>query len=137
VAGNVVAPSLLASIEFAIAKFQVPLILVLGHAKCGAVQAAISHDSDPLPEEKISHNLKDLLGRLEPAVNQVKKRTGVAKEDFEEACCIANIYESSRVIREQSEIVRAAIADHRLMIAHGYFCLDTGEVKFEPVYKAQ
>jgi len=68
VAGNVVAPSLLASIEFAVSNFGSPIVLVLGHTQCGAITASIQHKKEPhvpLP----SVHLEELVGRIMPAIN--------------------------------------------------------------------
>ena len=73
VAGNVVAPSLLASMEFAVANFHSSVIVVLGHTKCGAVDACLKHVQNPT-EELPSPHLEELIGRIRPAVERTMRR---------------------------------------------------------------
>lgn len=59
VAGNTVAPSLLASMEFAATNFGSPLIVVMGHTNCGAVNAAIKLMNDKVATASLGKNLRD------------------------------------------------------------------------------
>lgn len=125
VAGNVVAPSLLASIEFAAANFGSSLVLVLGHTKCGAVQATLQHAKDPsraLP----SPHLEELVGRIRPAVEGLPG--GIERPDALDQGIRANVKRSQRLIYDQSAIVRGLVTDGNLAIAGGVLDLDTGSV---------
>jgi carbonic anhydrase len=66
VAGNVVAPSLVGSVEFAIERFRVELVVVLGHSECGAIDATL--DALKNPAEERSPNLRDIIDRIRPAL---------------------------------------------------------------------
>lgn len=128
VAGNVVAPSLLASIEFAVANFGSSAILVLGHTLCGAVKATCEHTRNPsvaLP----SPHLEELVGRIRPAVEATQRETPVTDPGFVEKCAIANVQRSMRLIVEQSQIVRDAIAKEQVSVKGAILELPTGAVK--------
>src|SRR5262249_29422135 len=66
VAGNIVAPSQIGSVEFAASKFGTPLVVVLGHSRCGAVLATI--DELQRPAENQSRNLRSIVDRVRPSV---------------------------------------------------------------------
>lgn len=129
VAGNVVAPSLLASIEFAVANFQSPLIVVLGHSQCGAVRATIDHacnPHDPIP----SPHLEELVGRIRPAIEATEGTVSNASVDFIDRATIQNVRRSMRLIEEQSKIVRDRIACGAVAITGGVLDISTGKVAF-------
>jgi carbonic anhydrase len=128
VAGNVVAPSLLASIEFAAANFGSPLIVVLGHTKCGAVNATISQVLDPRPLP--SPHLEELVGRIRPAVENVRARERGNDNDLLQQSTVANVYRSLNLIMEQSSIIRKLHEEGRIMLTGGILDISTGKVKF-------
>jgi len=127
VAGNVVAPSLLASIEFAVANFGSPLILVLGHTLCGAVKATIQHAHDPHQPLPSSH-LEELVGRIRPAVESVEGRPDPSSAEFLKRATSQNIRRSMTLIQEQSKIVRDLIAQGKLSITGATLEIETGRV---------
>ena len=129
VAGNVVAPSLLASIEFAAANFGSSTVVVLGHTKCGAVTAAIKkaqNPKDPLP----SANLEELVERIHPAVEKTIYERSADQKDFLDHCIRENVFRSMNLIEEQSEIVRQLKKDGKLSIEGAVLDISTGEVNF-------
>ena len=129
VAGNVVAPSLLASIEFAASKFGSSTVLVLGHTHCGAIGATIQHAL--APEKSLgSPHLEELVGRIRPAVDRVMKRPSLEQADWESHSTVENVERSMRLIREQSQIVRDLISTGRLSISGGVLDIATGAVQF-------
>jgi carbonic anhydrase len=132
VAGNVVAPSLLASIEFAAANFGTPAVLVLGHTQCGAVKATFNNVRNPR-EAIPSHNLAELIGRIRPAVEVV-----VHEEDprgSDEALILRkatreNVIRSMQLIMEQSQIVRDLVQEGRLQLDGAVLDISSGRVDF-------
>jgi carbonic anhydrase len=134
VAGNVIAPSLLASLEFAATKFETPLVLVMGHSKCGAIQATIDNVKNPAPMP--SKNLTDLVDRIKPAVKiHVEKHS---KEPLlVDICGIENVHNTVKRIQEESPIVQQLVAEKKLLIASAFFCLDTGVVEFDPIAESR
>ena len=67
VAGNIVAPSQIGSVEFAAARFQTRLVVVLGHSRCGAVQATLDELQRPTPNQ--SPHLHSIVDRVRPSVD--------------------------------------------------------------------
>lgn len=129
VAGNVVAPSLLASIEFAIANFGSSCVLVLGHTSCGAIKATCSHVQDPsrgLP----SPHLEELVGRIRPAVEATALEINIGNVDFEHRATLQNIRRSMRLIEEQSQIVRNAVEKGVVSVQGAILNIANGAVNF-------
>ena len=129
VAGNVVAPSLLASIEYAATNLGSKAVLVLGHTLCGAIGATIEHlrhPEEPLP----SSHLEELVGRIQPAVYQVSKKTGLEQADLPNRAVEANVQRSVRLITEQSSIIRKLVDDHGMIVQGSVLDIHTGQVRF-------
>jgi carbonic anhydrase len=132
VAGNVVAPSLLASIEFAAANFDTPSILVLGHTQCGAIKATYTNVRNPR-EALPSHNLAELIGRIRPAVEVVvheEDRHGSPEKEILNKATRENVNRSIQLILEQSSIVKERLQDGRLRIDGAVLDISTGRVDF-------
>jgi len=130
VAGNVVAPSLLASMEFAVANFGSSAIVVLGHSLCGAVKATIGHcqtPTTPLP----SPHLEELVGRIRPAVEFTQRERELnSSDDFLHHATVANINRSKGLILEQSGIIRSQYEAGNLAIEGALLDIASGKVKF-------
>lgn len=132
VAGNVVAPSLLASIEFAAANFGSPAVVVLGHTQCGAVKATyanVRNPGVPIP----SHNLTELIGRLRPVVEKVvdeEDKNGATEKQILSRATDRNVRQSMQQILDQSEIVRERVQDGRLRLEGAVLDISTGRVNF-------
>jgi carbonic anhydrase len=129
VAGNVVAPSQIGSVEFAAAQFHTRLVVVLGHSGCGAVVATIDQLKRPL--DKQSRNLRAIVDRVRPAVEpllatplrddaQALMRTAVR----------ANVRVAASNLRHGSEILEQLIASDGLLVVGAVYSLDTGVVEF-------
>ncbi len=129
VAGNVIAPSLLASIEFAVANFGSPLIVVLGHTLCGAVKATIQHAHDPHVPLPSAH-LEELVGRIRPAVEATEGKIDPQSADFLKRATTKNIERSIRLMEEQSTIVRNLRQTGKLEIIGATLEIETGKVHF-------
>lgn len=119
VAGNVVAPSLIASMEFAASQFETPLLLVMGHSSCGAVKAAMDHKAGLLPG--LTPNLQDLVARIEPSV------MGGSVEE----CIRHNVMNSMRVIQDSSPLLADRVKSGLLKMVGCVFDFNTGRVTFE------
>lgn len=129
VAGNVVDPSLLASIEFAAANFGSPVVLVLGHTSCGAVTAAVQNARHPevsLP----SVHLEELVGRIRPAVEYAGRECPLNHSDIVHHSTRENVKRSMRLIEEQSAIVRKLTQAGRLLVEGAILDISTGKVQF-------
>ena len=129
VAGNVVAPSLLASMEFAVLNFQSPAILVLGHTLCGAIKAAAGHVSKPhdaLP----SLHLEELVGRIKPSIDETLKDCSLESEEFLMKATVSNVLRSQKLIYQSSSIIQKAIEENRLTIESALLDISSGKVEF-------
>jgi carbonic anhydrase len=129
VAGNVVAPSLLASMEFAVLNFQSPAILVLGHTLCGAIKAATCHASKP-HEELPSQHLEELVGRIKPSIDETLKDCSLQSEEFLMKATVSNILRSQKLIYQSSSIIQKAVEENRLTVESALLDISSGKVDF-------
>ncbi|OCQ99848.1 carbonic anhydrase [Nostoc sp. MBR 210] len=117
VAGNIVSPEGIGSLEFATAVLGAPLIVVLGHTKCGAVSAAVK--GDPLPGR-----IGAFVEEIKPAVEMVRNKPG----NLEDNSVIANVQYQVKRLEESSTILRGLIKEKKLKIAGGRYEIATGKV---------
>jgi carbonic anhydrase len=126
VAGNVIAPSLVGSVEFAAATFGAPLAVVMGHSRCGAVAASL----DAIQGKGVaSANIADIVERIRPAVQAVL-RTGSSRDELLARAIRANVQMSVRRLRDASRILRERIAAGDLVVVGAEYSLESGEVAF-------
>ena len=129
VAGNVVAPSQIGSVEFAVEQFRTRLIVVLGHSGCGAVSATI--DQLNQPEENRSPNLSSIVNRIRPAVEALGPGASTMdRETLIERTVRSNVSASIRDLKAGSSIIRDIIENDHLRIVGAEYSLKTGEVDF-------
>jgi len=129
VAGNIVAPSQIGSIEFAADRFGTRLVVVLGHSNCGAVATTLQQLKSP--RERQSRNVRAIVDLVRPAVESLL--TSDLKDDLPaliRQAVRANIRASVRNLRHGSEIVRHLIQNDGLLVVGAEYSLDTGEVEF-------
>ncbi|MEI6790859.1 MAG: carbonic anhydrase [Myxococcaceae bacterium] len=129
VAGNVVAPSLIASMEFAVANFHSSILVVLGHTKCGAVDACIKHVQDPVKELPSPH-LEELIARIRPAVERSMIQHPIGEGAFLNHAIKENVLRSRSLILEQSRIIREAQERKELIVQPAILDISTGIVQF-------
>lgn len=127
VAGNIVAPSQIGSVEFAAAQFGTRLVVVLGHTRCGAVQATL--EELQRPQTLRSPNLHAIVSRIRPAVEALLDQGDDDERLLQRAVC-ANVHASVEQLRQGSEILEALIASDSLEIIGAEYSLDTGVVEF-------
>jgi carbonic anhydrase len=128
VAGNVIAPSLLASMEFAASSFNTPLIVVLGHSRCGIIKATADQLRTQTPPA--SENIQRLINRIIPSVKpHLHQQDELCMLDL---CSIENVHTTVRAIQEESEILRSRVQEKKLAILPAFFNLNTGQVEFNP-----
>ena len=128
VAGNIVAPSQIGSIEFAIEQFGVELVVVLGHSNCGAVEVTI----EDLLEvgENNSEYLEGIVSRIRPALKPLIGDHAKDDGTLKSRAVKANINASVRQLERGSEILARLVAREKLMIVGAEYSLDTGLVSF-------
>jgi len=119
-AGNIADPVALGSIEYAVDHIHSPLLVVLGHTKCGAVTAACSGDKMPSP------NLDAIVSKISPAVSQAKSYA--KPDDLIEAAIKENVHQSAKDVQANSEIVRDAVKSGKLKVVEAEYQLDSGDV---------
>ena len=129
VAGNIVAPSQVGSVEFAAARFGTRLVVVLGHSKCGAIQATIEELGRRSDEQ--SRNLRSIVDRIRPAVSPLMAtELRGDSERLMQAAVRANIRASADHLRHGSELLEQLIQRDGLLVVGAEYCLDSGVVDF-------
>ena len=129
VAGNIIAPSLVGSVEFAAARFNTRLVVVLGHTQCGAIAATLEELRNPGKTE--SRNLRSIVDRVRPSVQSILDAgfTGDEKSLAKHAVR-ANIRASVSHLRHGSDILEELIETQGLRVVGAEYSLETGEVDF-------
>ena len=123
VAGNVVNPDVLGSLEYACKYAGTKVILILGHTSCGAVGAAWGGVEDG--------NITGLLAKIKPAVDAVQAKVGAeATPENLNACVAENVNVACAALRAQSDILAGLENDGTIVIAGGVYNVATGKVEF-------
>jgi carbonic anhydrase len=129
VAGNIVAPSQVGSVEFAASAFGTRLVVVLGHSNCGAVHATLEQLARPSREQ--SRNLRSIVDRIRPAVQGLLERVPLHDpQTLEQQAVRANIRMSATHLRHGSEVLEQLIANDGLRVVGAEYSLETGVVDF-------
>nr|WP_309575994.1 carbonic anhydrase [Moraxella osloensis] len=133
VAGNVVAPSQIGSVEFAAEKFGTKLVVVLGHSHCGAVTACVETLINP--DQQFSPNLRSIVDRIRPSVYNLHEIYTANGQDIDEQELInrgikANVRMSVTQLKHGSRILEDAVNNGSLIIVGAVYDLDTGKVTF-------
>ncbi len=130
VAGNIVAPSQIGSVEFAVSNFGTPLVVVLGHSQCGAILATLEFLRDPTRKEH-SKNSLSIVDRIRPAVeNLVAQAVPDDPLRLVNAAVRANILASVEQLRHGSKLLQTLVGEEKLRIVGAEYSLDTGAVSF-------
>ncbi len=134
VAGNIVAPSQVGSVEFAAARFGTRLVLVLGHTQCGAITAALEElEGHPSAQ---SRNLRSIVDRVRPAVESVlaARTAGApakeAREALVHAAVRANVRAAADHLRHGSPLLEQLVRADGLLVVGAEYSLETGQVDF-------
>jgi carbonic anhydrase len=129
VAGNIVAPSQIGSVEFAAERFGTRLVVVLGHTECGAILATVEELGRP--SEGQSRNLRSIVDRIRPSVEAL---LATEFEDHPDAlvrkAVRANIRVSADHLRHGSEVLEQSIQKDGLLVVGAEYSLETGVVDF-------
>jgi carbonic anhydrase len=122
VAGNVLDPVALGSIEYAAEHLHAPLLILLGHDKCGAVSAAMDQKGEP------HGNIGAIVKKILPAVRKAKAKGGT-RDDMLNAAIRENIMLSYQAIEKQSPVLKHLIEKGELTVAPAVYHLASGEVE--------
>lgn len=129
VAGNIVAPSLVGSVEFAAKKLGTRLVVVLGHTGCGVISTALQEIERPIEDH--SPNLQAIIDRVRPIVEEsVRTGQGLPPADLARNAVRRNVEASAEYLRHDSEVLADLIERDGLMVVCAEYSLDTGEVAF-------
>jgi carbonic anhydrase len=129
VAGNIVAPSQVGSVEFAVSRFGTRLVVVLGHTECGAITATIEELSQP--GSRRSPGLRALVDRIQPAIEPLLTTSLNTQPDKLVAHAVrANIRVAASNLRHGSAMLERHIERDGLLIVGAEYCLRTGVVDF-------
>lgn len=129
VAGNIVAPSQIGSVEFAVERCKTRLVVVLGHTNCGAILATIEEMGRS--NEAQSKNLRSIVDRVKPSVAPLfATELRNQPEALVRAAVRANIRVSANQLRNGSEVLEQFIAKEGLLVVGAEYSLETGVVDF-------
>ena len=129
VAGNIVAPSQVGSVEFAAARTGARLVVVLGHSRCGAILATLEEMNRPSTDQ--SRNLRSIVERIQPAIAPILATQISPTDDaLIRRAVRANVTASANHLRHGSEVLERLIQTDGLMIVGAEYCLETGLVEF-------
>ena len=129
VAGNIVAPSQVGSVEFAVSRFGTRLVVVLGHSRCGAILATI--DELTRGSDNTSRNIRSIVDRVKPSVESIMSTELRNDTDaLVKAAIRANVRASADHLRHGSEIIEKSIEDDGLLVVGAEYSLETGTVDF-------
>lgn len=117
VAGNVITPEVLGSIEYAAALLGTSLVMVLGHERCGAVTAAVQ--DKPLPG-----NINAFVNSIKPALDKEHDQSA----QFIETAVVSNVCYQIEQMKQQSPILADLITNGKLKVVGGRYDLDEGDV---------
>lgn len=129
VAGNIVAPSQVGSVEFAAARFGTQLVVVLGHSQCGAILATVEELQQPT--ENQSRNLRSIVDRVRPSVETLLATE--LRHDMDalvQRAVRANIRASTNHLRHGSPLLEQLIQEEGLVVVGAEYSLETGVVDF-------
>jgi carbonic anhydrase len=116
-AGNVVTPEIIGSLEYGAAVLGTKVILVLGHSSCGAVKATIQ-------AEEVPGQISTLFPHIQPAVQQAGSDLAAVTK--------ANARIQARLLREASTVISGLAKENKVKVVAGYYDLSTGAVELLP-----
>lgn len=129
VAGNIVAPSQVDSVEFAASRFGTRLVVVLGHSQCGAILATLEELQQPPSLQ--SRNLSSIVDRVRPAVEGVLKTcAGHDMATVVHEAVRSNVRSSADHLRHGSRVLEQLVRNEGLLVVGAEYSLETGMVEF-------
>jgi carbonic anhydrase len=121
VAGNVLDDHAVGSVEYALEELKAPLVVVLGHERCGAVKATL--DLSNAGGEAPGH-IQSLVKAIQPAVDQAKTQSG----DVLDIAVIANVGNAVGQLKNSQPIIQEFVHDQKVRVVGARYDLETGEV---------
>ena len=127
VAGNVIAPSLVGSIEFAISTFGTSLVLVMGHTQCGAIRATLEHIAHA--EAIASENIHDIVSRIKPHIFALTQNKEIKACDHMDIAVEVNVKASVHQLKFSSQLIESCLLKKTIEIHGSVLDLNSGKVK--------
>lgn len=128
VAGNVVAPSLVGSVEFAASTFDTNLVIVMGHSQCGAIKATLDHINDN--QSIYSENIHDIVSRIKPHIFPITQMKDVTYEEKLDRASRANVIASVNQLSHSSRLIESMVQQKKIIIVGAMLELSSGKVEF-------
>lgn len=128
VAGNIVAPSLVGSVEFAASTYNVQLVVVMGHTQCGAVRATLDHIENP--QAISSENIHDIVSRIRPHIFAITQQHDLSDHDKFTHAVEANVRASVSQLSHSSRLIEGLADQGKISIVGAVLELATGHVHF-------
>lgn len=128
VAGNIVAPSLVGSVEFAACTLGTRVVLVMGHTQCGAIRATLNHIENP--QEISSENIHDIVSRIKPHIFAISQMKDVPFDERMNRSVEANVRASVNQLMHSSRLIEAMVNEEKIIILGAILNLNTGRVDF-------
>ncbi|SFK56235.1 carbonic anhydrase [Nitrosomonas aestuarii] len=126
VAGNYLTTDFIATVEYAAAVLHTPLIMVLGHEKCGAVQAAIDATDN---NKQFPGHIQSIATAITPAVRAVPRKPDYVAADRYYDIVKMNVILTVRELRKQPPILSRMVDSDKLKVVGGVYHLETGKVR--------
>ena len=129
VAGNIVAPSQIASVEFAAERFGIPLVVLMGHTRCGAIEATL--EAIARPDDESLHPLRSIVDRVRPAIEPLTM-TDLARDpdELRRHCVRANVLACANHLRHGSPALERLVLGGQLAVVGAEYDLESGNVDF-------
>jgi len=129
VAGNIVAPSQIGSVEFVAERFKTRLVVVLGHSSCGVILATLEQLQGPAT--RASRNIHSIVSRVRPSLEGLMETSLRYDHDaLVHHAVRANVRASADHLRHGSEVIEHLIENEGLLVVGAEYSLETGEVEF-------
>lgn len=128
VAGPIIGPSQIGSVEFACANFGTPLVLVMGHTQCGAIQATISEILKPDADQ--SRHVLSIVDRIRPALDElVRQHRHEPRAELVDVAVKANVRACVEQLRTGSTLIATRISEGTLKVIGAEYHLETGRIE--------
>ncbi len=128
VAGNIVAPSLVGSIEFAASTFGTELVVVMGHSQCGAIRATLNNIEDP--QAISSENIHDIVSRIKPHIFPITQMRDISYEEKFTQSVEANVRASIAQLSSSSRLIEELVGKGKMTIFGAVLDISTGKIEF-------
>lgn len=134
-AGNIVDQIVLGSIEYGVKYLASPLVIVLGHERCGAITAAV--DAALENQNECAIHIKNIIDTIKPTAHGVINQMNISgktsldqKNEVIKKTAFANIHQMIHQISQDSPIISQALADNKIKLIGAYYDLDYGNLEF-------